>query len=63
MTVRTFAPIKRFGGDSVNAVAPLFAAVFATTTVYYPHVVTGAATLRAIGNRQFPFHLLMIRPS
>jgi hypothetical protein len=61
--MRTFAPIQRFGSNSVNAVAPLFAAFFATTTVYDPHVVTGAATLRAIGNRQFPLHLLMMRLS
>ena len=62
LAVRTFAPIKCFDGNCVNAAAALFAPGFATTTVCDPHAVTGAATLCTTRNRQFSLHLLMIRP-
>jgi hypothetical protein len=58
----TFAPIRCFDSTCVNATAALLAAGFATTVVYDPHVVTGAATLCTTRNRQFSLHLLMIRP-
>jgi hypothetical protein len=61
LTVCTFVPIRCFGSASVDAIAPLFAAGFGTTGVCDPHVVTGAATLCTTGNREFSFHLLMIR--
>jgi hypothetical protein len=61
LTVCTFAPIKCFDSNCVNASAALFAAGFATTTVCDPHVVTSAATLCTARNRQFSLHLLMIR--
>jgi hypothetical protein len=60
--VRTFAPIKCFDSNCVNAAAALSAAGFATTTVCVPYVVTSAATLCTTRNRQFSLHLLMIRP-
>jgi hypothetical protein len=61
LTLHTFAPIKCFDSNCVNAAAALFAAGFATTTVCVPHVVTSAATLCTTRNRQFSLHLLMIR--
>ena len=63
-TVRTFAPIKLFGRECVNAIAALLVAGFATTTVCDPDVVASAATLGTARDRQFPLHghRLMIRP-
>jgi len=61
LAVCTFAPIRCLDGTSVNATAALLAAGFGTTAVCDPHVVTGAATLCTTGNREFSFHLLMIR--
>jgi hypothetical protein len=60
--VYTFAPIKSFDSNCVNAAAALFAAGFATATACDPQVVTSAATLCTTRNRQFSLHLLMIRP-
>jgi hypothetical protein len=62
-TVRTFGPIKLFGGNCVNAIAAMLVAGFATTTVCDPDVVASAATLGTAGDRQFSFHRhrLMIR--
>src|SRR6202171_1583412 len=62
LTLRTFAPIKCLDSNCVNAAAALSAAGFATTTVCVAYVVTSAATLCTTRNRQFSFHLLMIRP-
>ncbi len=61
LAVWAFAPIRCLDSASVNATAALFAAGFGTTGVGDPHVVTGAATLCTTGNREFSFHLLMIR--
>ena len=61
LAVCAFAPIRCFDSASVDATAALFAAGFGTAAVRDPHVVTGAATLCTTGNREFSFHLLMIR--
>jgi hypothetical protein len=61
LAVCTFGPIRCLDSASVNATAALIAAGFGTTGVCDPHVVTGAATLCTTGNREFSFHLLMIR--
>ena len=61
LAVCAFVPIRYFDSASVNATAALLAAGFGTTGVRDPHVVTGAATLCTTGNREFSFHLLMIR--
>src|SRR5712671_2461991 len=61
LAVCTFAPIRCLDSASVSATAALFAAGFGTTGVCDPHVVTGAATFCTTGNREFSFHLLMIR--
>src|SRR6266404_8894621 len=61
LAVCTFAPIRCLDSASVNAAAALIAAGFGTAAVRDPHVVTGAATLCTTGNREFSFHLLMIR--
>ena len=52
----TFAPIKCFDSNCVNATAALFGARFATTTVRDPDVVTSAATFCTTSNRQFSLH-------
>jgi len=59
LTVRTFAPVKCSGSNGIQAATALIAAGFATTAVHDPHVVTNAATLCTIGNRQFSPHLLV----
>jgi hypothetical protein len=61
LAVCAFAPIRCFDSTSVDATAALFAAGFGATGVCDPQVVTGAATLCTTGNREFSFHLLMIR--
>ena len=61
LAVCAFAPIRCLDSTSVGATAALFAAGFGTAGVRDPHVVTGAATLCTTGNREFSFHLLMIR--
>src|SRR3979411_970570 len=61
LAVCTFGPIRCLDSASVNAIAALIAAGFGAAGVCDPHVVTGAATLCTTGNREFSFHLLMIR--
>ena len=61
-TACTFAAIKFFSSNCVNAAAALFATGLATTTVCDPHVVTSAATLCTTRSRQFSLPLLLIRP-
>ena len=63
LTLRTFAPIKLFGRNCVDAIAAVLVAGSATTTVCDPDVVTGAATLGTARDRQFSLHRhrLMIR--
>jgi hypothetical protein len=61
LAVCTFGPIRCLDSASVDATAALIAAGFGTTGVGDPHVVTGAATLCTTGNREFSFHLRMIR--
>jgi hypothetical protein len=61
LAVGTFTPIGGLGSNCVNAVAALFADDFGTTSVCDPNVVAGATALGATGNRQFSFHLPIIR--
>src|SRR6266481_6208419 len=60
LAVCTIDPIS-FDSNCVHAVAPLFVAGSATTTVCDSHVVTSTATRCTRRNRQFSLHLLRPR--
>ena len=56
LAVRTFDPVRWFGGNCVSTTATLFADGLAATTVGDPHVVTNTTTLGTTGNRQVSLH-------